>query len=83
MAYWRAHHGATVIGVPISEPFVEGNDDGSGRRYLLQWFEKGRLEYHPELRRTHYVVEVGLVGMQALEERGWLPSRIPIAVPPA
>jgi len=73
LAYWLAHHGDVVLGAPISEPFVEGNEDGSGRRYLLQWFEKGRLEYHPELAGTRYEVEPGLVGLQALRQRGWHP----------
>jgi len=71
LAYWLAHHGSVVLGAPISEPFSEGNDDGSGRRYLLQWFEKGRLEYHPELAGSRYEVEQGLVGLQALRQRGW------------
>lgn len=71
LAYWQSHHGDVLLGPPISEPFVEGNNDGSGRRYLLQWFEKGRLEYHPEVTNPQYKVEVGLTGLQALIERGW------------
>jgi hypothetical protein len=71
LSYWRTHNGAQLLGAPISEPFREGNDDGSGRRYLVQWFEQGRLEYHPELAGTRYEVELGLVGLQALRQRGW------------
>jgi hypothetical protein len=71
LSYWRTHNGAQLLGTPISEPFREGNDDGSGRRYLVQWFEQGRLEYHPELVGTRYEVELGLVGLQALRQRGW------------
>jgi hypothetical protein len=71
LSYWRTHNGSQLLGMPISEPFREGNGDGSGRRYLVQWFEKGRLEYHPELAGTHYEVELGLVGLQALRQRGW------------
>jgi hypothetical protein len=37
----------------------------------VQWFEQGRLEYHPELAGTRYEVELGLVGLQALRQRGW------------
>ena len=55
-----------VLGAPIAEVVVEGNGDGSGRRYPLQWFEKGRLEYHPEAARTRYAFELGLLGLQAL-----------------
>jgi YVTN family beta-propeller protein len=74
LAYWRSHHGATLLGAPLSEVMTEGNGDGSGRRYPLQWFEKGRLEYHAELAGTRYALELGLLGVQVLQRRGWLPS---------
>jgi YVTN family beta-propeller protein len=73
LAYWRTHHGATLLGAPLSEVIMEDNGDGSGRRYPLQWFEKGRLEYHPELAGTRYALELGLLGVQVLQQRGWLP----------
>jgi len=73
LAYWDAHAGATLLGAPLSEVVTEGNGDGSGRRYPLQWFENGRLEYHPELAGTRYAIEGGLVGDQDLRRRGWLP----------
>ncbi len=73
LTYWLAHQGATVLGAPISEVLDEGNGDGSGRRYQLQWFERGRLEYHPE-NTGPYTMELGLVGRDALRARGWLPA---------
>lgn len=73
LAWWQTHHGATLLGAPISEVITEGNGDGSERRYPLQWFENGRLEYHPEMAGTRYSIELGLVGLQALQRRGWLP----------
>ncbi len=74
MAHWQHHDGATLLGAPISEVIEEGNGDGSGRRYPLQWFENGRLEYHAELAGTPYTWELGLLGVQALQRRGWLPQ---------
>jgi hypothetical protein len=74
LAYWLTHDGAAVLGAPISEVVVEGNGDGSGRRYALQWFERGRLDYHPELARTSQPVEMGPLGTQAMQQRGWLPG---------
>lgn len=44
LAYWQSHHGATVLGAPISEVLVEGNGDGTHHRYTLQWFERGRSD---------------------------------------
>ncbi len=73
LIYWRTHHGATLLGAPIAEPTDEPNGDGSGRTYLVQWFENGRLEYHRELTDPRYQVELGLAGKQALRQRGWLP----------
>jgi hypothetical protein len=66
LTYWKNHNGPVILGAPISEVVVEGNGDGSGRRYPLQWFEKGRLEYHPEAAHTRYAFELGLLGLQAL-----------------
>lgn len=71
LSYWCTHNGAQLLRTAISEPFRAGNDDGSGRQYLVQWFEQRRLEYHPELAGTRYEVELGLVGLQALRQRGW------------
>jgi len=73
LAYWRAHHGATLLGAPIAEPTREQNDDGSRRTYLVQWCENGRLEAHPEQKDSRYQVQLGLVGKQALQQRGGLP----------
>jgi hypothetical protein len=66
LTYWKNHNGPVVLGAPISEVVAEGNGDGSGRRYPLQWFENGRLEYHPEAAHTRYAFELGLLGLQAL-----------------
>jgi hypothetical protein len=72
LAFWRSRHGATLLGPPLAEPTYEANGDGSGRDYLVQWFENGRLEYHPELASTRYVIEHGLAGKEELQQHGWL-----------
>lgn len=46
--FWVKQGGAVTFGLPISEPFVERNPD-NGVDYLTQYFERARLEYHPEL----------------------------------
>lgn len=73
LSFWSSHDGATLLGAPISEVVREQNGDGSGRSYQLQWFEQGRLEYHAELAGTPYALQIGLLGTQALAQRGWLP----------
>jgi hypothetical protein len=73
LSFWTSHQGATLLGAPISEVVWEQNGDGSRRTYPLQWFEQGRLEYHADLAGTPYAVQIGLLGTQALTQRGWLP----------
>ncbi len=35
-----------LFGYPVSEAQIETND--SGHRVIMQWFERGRFEYHPQ-----------------------------------
>jgi outer membrane protein assembly factor BamB len=74
LAYWQAHHGDRLLGAPISGVVYEGNGDGSGHRYQMQWFQRGRLEYHPENGHTPYEMQIGLLGTQTLQAWGWLSS---------
>ena len=64
-AYWTANGGLAVFGFPISEPFEERNAD-DGQVYTVQYFERNRLEYHPELAGTPYEILLGQLGRQAL-----------------
>jgi lipoprotein-anchoring transpeptidase ErfK/SrfK len=41
LGYWRASNGALTLGAPIGEPFAYGV-------LTVQYFERGRLELHPE-----------------------------------
>ncbi|MFN8536262.1 MAG: hypothetical protein U0232_02140 [Thermomicrobiales bacterium] len=46
MTYWESHGGLAINGYPISPERAEVLEDG--RVYTVQWFERVRLEYHPE-----------------------------------
>ena len=69
-AYWQATGGLPVYGYPISEAFTEtsGTD---GQAYLVQYFERNRLEFHPALPDA-FRVSLGLLGVQVLQARGWI-----------
>ena len=41
LGHWRASNGPLTLGAPITEPLVEGG-------LTVQYFERGRLELHPE-----------------------------------
>ncbi len=70
-AYWQSHGALPVYGYPISEEFEEVSPT-DGRVYTVQYFERARFEYHPEL-PAQYRVSLGLLGAQILRGRGWLP----------
>ncbi len=44
--YWQAHGGLALNGYPISAEFNEILEDG--RPYVVQYFERTRMEFHPE-----------------------------------
>jgi hypothetical protein len=72
--YFDADGGLLRLGYPISEELQETNDDGSGRTYTVQYFQRARVEDHPDQSGTVYEMQLGLLGDQVLRERGWLPG---------
>lgn len=62
-SYWESKGGLAIYGYPISEDFQESG-------FQVQYFERARLEYHPENRGTPYEVELGLLGTNALTATG-------------
>lgn len=61
--YWLKYGGLPVFGYPISEQFEEKSPT-DGKTYLVQYFERNRLEYHPENSDPQYKVLLGLLGTQ-------------------
>ncbi|MCU0490284.1 MAG: hypothetical protein MUD01_01655 [Chloroflexaceae bacterium] len=51
-----------LFGLPLTEAKIETGSDG--RPYLTQWFERARLELHPEIGPT--AVLLGLLGRETL-----------------
>lgn len=68
---WTERGGLMRYGYPISPEFDEVNLD-DGKTYRVQYFERHRLEVHPELRGTPHEVMLGQLGRQVLIDRGWL-----------
>jgi uncharacterized cupredoxin-like copper-binding protein len=66
LEFWTRNGGLNAFGLPIS-PLREQEIDGQLRQ--VQWFERNRLELHPEQPRP-YDVQVGRIGVEALEQRG-------------
>ena len=66
-AYWRANGGLAQFGYPLTEPFEQRLEDG--KVYTVQYFERVRLELHPE-HAAPYQVELGQFGRLILGPTG-------------
>lgn len=65
--FWRDNGGLPVFGYPITAARMELNRD-TGETYLTQYFERQRLELHPENGRP-YDVLLGRLGAVWLEQQ--------------
>jgi hypothetical protein len=67
--YWWGHNGLTNFGFPLSEPVQEVSKT-DGRTYTVQYFERTRLELHPENAGSPYEVLLGHMGRELLASKG-------------
>jgi polysaccharide biosynthesis protein PslG len=66
--YWETNGGLQTFGFPLSEPMLEpGLYDGVLR--MVQYFERARLEHHPELAGTEFEILLGHLGIEYLNTR--------------
>jgi hypothetical protein len=65
--YWRANGGLAQFGYPLTELFEQQLEDGN--TYQVQYFERARLELHPE-NQPPYDILLGQFGRQILAESG-------------
>ena len=62
--FWDTNGNVSTFGFPISEELTENG-------LTVQYFERGRLEYHPELEESKRIT-LGRLGAELLEGRGWI-----------
>ncbi len=67
--YWGKNGGLSVFGFPLTEEFRQQNRD-TGVTYDVQYLERQRYEYHPELAGTAYEILLGRLGAEQLEQQG-------------
>ena len=65
LEYWRSAGGLATLGFPLSESFVVSGADE------YQWFERGRLEFHPDFPAGKRIV-LGQIGKEALQRKRWI-----------
>ncbi|MEM8534800.1 MAG: glycosyl hydrolase [Chloroflexota bacterium] len=68
-AFWRANGGLDRFGYPITEEIIEP-DSVTGIPRSVQYFERARFEYFPELAGTPHAVQLGLLGETILARFG-------------
>lgn len=66
--FWQQNGGLDVFGFPISAQQAETVPGESGT-YQVQWFQRNRLELHPE-NAPPYDVLIGRVGVERLQQQG-------------
>jgi len=78
--YWERNGGLARFGYPITEVF---NETVEGRSYAVQYFERRRMEYHPEHAGTPHEVLLGLLGRDVRKrgETAWFFSPAPKYAP--
>jgi Glycosyl hydrolases family 39 len=64
LQYWQERGGLPIFGFPISNAYQEGSLE-------VQWFERARMEVHPENPPGMRVL-LGHLGNEALKERNYL-----------
>jgi hypothetical protein len=67
--FWEEHAGLTNFGYPLSEE-VQEVSVLDNRPYTVQYFERARLEYHPEHAGTPFEVLLGQLGTEDMRARG-------------
>ena len=65
---WQSKGGLAQFGYPLSQPFQEVTRETdpsvAGKSFLVQYFERQRLEYHPEAKGTAFEVQLGRLGAE-------------------
>ncbi|HEX9370122.1 MAG TPA: hypothetical protein VF897_03920 [Roseiflexaceae bacterium] len=60
-SFWLNNGGLSVFGRPKSEQFQEVNQ-ADGKTYWVQYFERQRMEWHPDEPDPRYQILLGLLG---------------------
>ncbi len=75
LAFWLENGGLSIFGYPISERFEEVSET-DGELHVVQYFERNRFEYHPNLPELPHGVLLGHLAREALLDRGWMPRTL-------
>jgi peptide/nickel transport system substrate-binding protein len=77
LEYWNKYGGLPQFGYPLSEPMQEVSQ-ADGKLYTVQYFERNRMELHPE-KPAPYDVELGLLGVEQYRLQAIAADQLPVA----
>jgi hypothetical protein len=80
--FWEQRGGLAEFGYPISQELQEG-DPAAGPPRTVQYFERARLELHPEQQGAPGEIQLGLVGREVVKDRVDEAAFQPLAPPDA
>jgi len=66
--YWSTNGATLQLGNPVS-PAQREASEADGKVYETQYFERARLEYHPEQKDPRYTIMIGMLGRESLLAR--------------
>lgn len=79
LSFWRNNGAMVVFGYPISDQMQETLSNG--QIHTVQYFERARMEHHPQLRGTPYEIQLGLLGLAVYNGVQRQPNIAPVIVP--
>ncbi|WP_129672616.1 hypothetical protein [Candidatus Chloroploca sp. Khr17] len=79
LRFWEENGDLLAFGLPISEEFDEVMPDGLA--YRVQYFERVRMEYHPQYAGSPYEVQLGLLGSALLSNAARPTTLQPVPTP--
>ena len=68
-SYWRNNGGLKQFGYPITG-LIKETEPATNKLRLVQYFERNRFEYFPELTGTPFEVQLGRLGDDVLRRQG-------------
>ena len=81
LTFWKTKGALQTFGYPVSEAFTDRNIS-NGKDYLVQYFERAKMELHPEAAGTAYEVQLGLLGAERLAHEGGAQAFAHVVAPP-
>lgn len=69
---WEQAGGLDLVGLPLTEAFPS-IDPATGKTLTVQYFERARIEYHPEQAGSPAEIQFGLLGREQIARWGELP----------